>query len=139
MKYLGTGEKLCPKCEQVLPIDRFTVKNADTGQVYSWCRGCTYNATNDWRKRQPKERFTQYGWKTRMGVTWETAEKMLIAQDYKCASCGDDIIEQFNLDHDHATGKPRAFLCSACNWMLGHAKDSPERLRLGALYLEEWQ
>ena len=40
------------------------------------------------------------------------------------------------LDHDHATGRFRGFLCHACNMMLGSGRDDPEILRQAAEYLE---
>lgn len=40
-------------------------------------------------------------------------------------------------DHDHATGKPRGWLCDRCNKVLGLVYDSPELLRSLALYLEK--
>jgi len=39
-------------------------------------------------------------------------------------------------DHDHASSKFRGWICGACNLALGHAKDSPQRLRALADYLE---
>ncbi len=40
------------------------------------------------------------------------------------------------VDHDHDSGAPRGLLCPRCNLLLGHAKDSPVRLRAAADYLE---
>lgn len=39
-------------------------------------------------------------------------------------------------DHDHATGKPRGWLCDRCNKVLGLVKDDPALLRSLAGYLE---
>lgn len=39
-------------------------------------------------------------------------------------------------DHDHATGKPRGWLCDRCNKMLGMARDDERLLRKLADYLE---
>lgn len=41
-----------------------------------------------------------------------------------------------SFDHDHSTGRYRGALCSGCNLMLGHGRDNPDQLRLGASYLE---
>jgi hypothetical protein len=40
-------------------------------------------------------------------------------------------------DHDHATGRPRGWLCDRCNKVLGMVKDNPELLRILAAYLEK--
>lgn len=32
-----------------------------------------------------------------------------------CPICGDDLPEEFHIDHDHATGGVRGFLCPVCN------------------------
>ncbi len=40
------------------------------------------------------------------------------------------------LDHCHATGAKRGWLCNNCNVMLGNAKDSPAILRKAAEYLD---
>jgi hypothetical protein len=38
-------------------------------------------------------------------------------------------------DHDHRTGKFRAWICGPCNLLLGHAKESPGTLLMAAAYL----
>jgi hypothetical protein len=40
------------------------------------------------------------------------------------------------VDHDHKTGKFRGWLCQLCNSMLGMARDNPDLLLHGAVYLE---
>jgi hypothetical protein len=47
--------------------------------------------------------------------------------------------EEIQLDHCHTTGEFRGWLCSNCNTVLGLAKESPERLRAMAEYLEKWR
>lgn len=42
-------------------------------------------------------------------------------------------------DHDHKTGRLRGKLCSACNLLLGHARESKETLQRAIVYLEVWQ
>lgn len=42
------------------------------------------------------------------------------------------------MDHDHETGETRGMLCSACNKMLGFARDDPEILRRALEYLHFW-
>ena len=46
-----------------------------------------------------------------------------------------DFREVGHIDHDHATGAVRGYLCRMCNHMIGNAKDMPELLEAGAAYL----
>jgi hypothetical protein len=79
------------------------------------------------------------------GVCWKHYrhfKAMFMAeQEGKCAICGvheDDASDhRLRLDHDHATGQPRALLCHHCNVGLGHFRDRPELLRAAARYVEE--
>jgi hypothetical protein len=41
----------------------------------------------------------------------------------------------WNLDHDHATGKFRGWLCSRCNGAIGMLKDDPALADAAAAYL----
>lgn len=83
-----------------------------------------------WQKANP------HWWRQiRYGVTHEQAEAMLAAQDGKCAICGQPMNPP-HLDHDHATGRVRSFLCGSCNHGLGRFQDRPDLLRLAADYLE---
>ena len=54
-------------------------------------------------------------------------EKQLLAQDQKCALCGEDISDNAVLDHDHKTGLIRQVLHRGCNSMLGKIENSMPR------------
>ena len=41
------------------------------------------------------------------------------------------------LDHDHNTGKPRAWICDSCNTGLGRFKDRVELLQNAIDYLKK--
>ncbi len=79
----------------------------------------------------------------RYGLSPEDQVKLFDAQRGQCAVCSTAISLQgklsAHLDHDHDTGEVRAFLCRHCNLMIGHAEDSPSRLRAGAAYLDKRQ
>ncbi len=57
-----------------------------------------------------------------------------------CEICGgppNDRWGVLHFDHDHATGKPRGWICRNCNVMLGLARDSVNRFLNLASYLEK--
>lgn len=61
----------------------------------------------------------------------------MIKQGDACAICKQ--VVPLVPDHEHVVPKkPRGALCSACNSLLGFAKDSPETCRAAAEYLEAW-
>jgi uncharacterized CHY-type Zn-finger protein len=88
----------------------------------------------------PKEYMRNWNLKKTYGISFEDKARMLARQSHKCAVCGDPLpdaaAQNAHLDHDHTTKKVRAVLCGHCNKMLGYAKDDPERLIMGAAYLE---
>jgi Recombination endonuclease VII len=56
-----------------------------------------------------------------------------------CEICGSPPTGKWKvlaLDHNHATGKFRGWLCNHCNRLLGMARDSAVTLRRAAAYLE---
>jgi len=72
----------------------------------------------------------------RYGLDRQQAEVALTnAQFGICTACG-HFACNLHIDHDHATGALRGQTCGRCNLALGHAKDSPVRLRLLADYIE---
>jgi hypothetical protein len=75
----------------------------------------------------------------RMGLTEEAAAAMLAAQGGRCAICGTadpgTVRGTWCLDHDHATGLPRGFLCVFCNQGLGRFRDDPTLLAAAIAYL----
>jgi len=59
---------------------------------------------------------------------------MLLAQGGVCAICR-RVPLRACLDHDHVTGRTRGVICQPCNLMLGGARDNPDTLHTGAIYL----
>lgn len=57
----------------------------------------------------------------------------------ECAICQTPLTwkEDCNLDHDHATGAFRGFLCRGCNTGLGGFKDAPGALQRAIVYLTQ--
>ena len=79
------------------------------------------------------------------GITLELFEKLLTAQDNKCALCKKEFFKTPHVDHDHSCcalgsscGKCiRGLLCSKCNTALGLLDDDVSILRDAIHYLEQ--
>jgi hypothetical protein len=112
-------------------------------------RGKALDATRKWNAKNPEKRANiaaqwraanprygrQHALRTKYGLTIDAWEQMFNAQHRRCAIC-QRTKGKWDTDHDHATGKVRAILCSSCNKALGLAQDNPDTLRKMALYLE---
>ena len=73
----------------------------------------------------------------------KTYYEMHEAQNGACAICKEPERSlmggkpmRLAVDHDHATGKVRALLCSTCNTSLGGFQDSPKLLQAAIEYLK---
>ena len=75
---------------------------------------------------------------TRRGITVEQVKNLLDSQGWRCAICREEFKESPRLDHDHATGAVRGFLCGKCNGGIGLLKDDAEIVRHAADYLEQY-
>ena len=88
---------------------------------------------NSWSKR--------YRYQKEYGITPEQKEELLVAQGYRCKSCGSmnpgRKNGQWSTDHLHGTKIIRGILCNGCNSAIGHAHDDPTKLRMMAKYLED--
>jgi hypothetical protein len=71
------------------------------------------------------------------GLTADEVDDLLEAQGGGCAICGarPERLASLHLDHDHATGAIRGFLCIDCNHGLGKLRDDPTLLRRAADYV----
>lgn len=75
----------------------------------------------------------------RYGLTKEDYDKLLVAQNYKCAICEtsrDSLARGLVVDHDHATGIVRGLLCHRCNKGIGLLKDNTTALHNAVAYLK---
>ena len=99
----------------------------------------------DWRKENSdKLREQRHGWGITHAykLTREGYAALYKAQGGVCAICGNPetakvrgTTKRLAVDHDHATGKVRGLLCTACNTLLGHARDKIETLEAAIVYL----
>jgi len=80
----------------------------------------------DYRDRERARRY---------GLTLEEYRAILARQGGVCAICR-RADRRLCVDHCHATGKVRGFLCGPCNTGLGCLGDNPEFLRAAIEYLD---
>lgn len=101
------------------------------------------NQSKEWRAANP-EVVKGIMWKRQYGLSVDDVNKMMCNQNGKCFVCGIKLEANgrgpfsAQIDHDHATGWVRGLLCRSCNCAIGHAKESVDRLRKCADYLETW-
>ncbi len=126
---------VCFKCGSKDLIPRKTRKSGKICHPCNRAKKAAYEAANP-RYSTNKARF--YG----TGCTPEMYDQMLVEQGHSCRLCKTPQAElktALHADHCHTTGKLRQLLCGSCNRALGLLKDSPERLREAADYIEEWR
>jgi len=138
--------KRCSVCRELKPLSEFyNSKKSKDGKGYR-CKPCDTIARKKWSLDNPvrsRESARNRSIKHAYGITPDDYNKLLMAQDNKCAVCGTDIqtynmghIKHFAVDHDHTTGKIRGLLCHNCNRSIGLLKEDPEVLRKAANYIE---
>lgn len=137
--------KTCTKCQTTKPLSEFFHDRRKAEGRMARCRSCRRDDRRAWRIRNPDHDKRRY-WANpqgererhlvrKYGVSLAEYDRMLAAQDGKCAVCGKTQQRAFDVDHDHATGIVRGLLCTSCNRMIGHAGDSEDNLRRAADYL----
>lgn len=116
---------------------RYYTENRDRLREGNNERATAWAAANPERRREISRRSLLKAY----GLTTEAHDKLLAAQGGGCAICrspssGRKGRVSLYVDHDHGTGAVRGLLCFHCNTMLGNARDSADRLRAGAEYLD---
>jgi hypothetical protein len=151
------GFKICRKCLRKKPVGEFNIHHGKThtkDKLRNECRDCQkaharahYISLNKEVERKKRRRWYLenkklthgYHLKRKFNISSEEYERLLKAQNGKCAICRADKpggkYENFTVDHDHETGNIRGLLCSACNTGMGHFKDNPDILRKAIDYL----
>ncbi len=123
--------KTCTKCGST--TGPFQKDKTRKDGLHPWCNACkNVGATERGRRSHLKMNY---------GKTEESWEVEFEKQGRCCAICKTMTPGKkgWTNDHDHETGNNRAILCGLCNAGLGCLKDSPELLRLAAIYIEEWR
>lgn len=108
----------------------WSLKNKDKRKIYMKTYGHEWNKKNGINNHLNR----------RYGITLEQKENMRIAQNNKCAICGDLMEGDRNccIDHDHKTKKTRQLLCYKCNVSLGLLRENISILQNAINYLIKW-
>lgn len=125
--YLETGVKHCPACNFIKEVAAFypVVKHGKTYRS-SWCRECQTRSFSERIKASSEEFGALWAqqilamarYKAKLGGYAPpdiTAEE--VSKSRKNAVCAIDRrhADKLHLDHDHATGFVRGWLCCQCN------------------------
>lgn len=145
--------KSCTKCGQYKPFDQFAKDKTPACGRYASCKSCNRDriaantAASKLRKRvYDKEYRKTLGLKkaaNQYKVSASDLHALLSMQGEVCAICKKPETQKHQtgvdmrlaIDHCHATGDVRGFLCSVCNRGLGYFKDSVELLQIAIDYL----
>lgn len=118
------GLKECSSCHEI------KLAHLEFSEKQGRCKAC--RGPSGLTKR---ERATNARLRRDYGISLADYEAMLVAQDDRCAICGDSG-RRLSVDHDHETGVVRGLLCPNCNLGLGHFQDRPDLLRAAVDYIE---
>lgn len=101
------------------------------GQNWMYSKGC--------RCAPCKEAAVDHHRMKTYGLSRSDYNEMILAQESKCAICGDLLLEtrHTHVDHDHTTRAVRGILCSGCNLGLGGFRDSEASLLSAIGYLKK--
>lgn len=89
-----------------------------------------------YRKENP-DRYAVYNIRKNYKVSLSEAGQLFERKKQGCEACGSHV--GVSIDHSHASGIVRFILCRHCNLAIGHALESPKRLRKLASMLEQFQ
>jgi hypothetical protein len=117
-------------------------KHAAETRAYYAANRDRIRARERFRNQRLKATVGPYWLKYKYGLTTETLNAMIEAQDNRCLCCRTQFglfkAHQPYVDHCHKTGRVRGILCNQCNSLLGKANDQPKILRACARYLERF-
>lgn len=141
--------RTCCRCGEEKVITEFPFQNKQKNQRMYWCGECKRKYQRERYRREPKKvkeavmkwhkghRFNTCLIASRAHAKKKgyvpcvaTPREIEVAFTGKCHVCGVPEMEcrtRLHLDHDHATGVFRGWLCRKCNTALGLLEDSPER------------
>lgn len=144
------GYKTCSRCLNSKPVEDFYKVSKSNQRLKAACKSCVLASGKESLSRNPerrKEYIRKYRELNRDKLNQQQLVRTTIAREILagrprpqvCEVCGQEPKVFMHFDHDHKTGKFRAWLCDPCNLILGLAKDNPKTLRGLANLLESDQ
>jgi hypothetical protein len=114
------------------------------GYLKSICIPCyrRYQREYDakYREQRGYGKTREWALRKKYGISLRVFMEMNEAQGGCCAICGVRAEDLRNgtlfVDHNHDTGAVRELLCSACNSVIGLARENPAIMRRAAAYIE---
>jgi hypothetical protein len=150
--------KICTRCKG-LPqlLQNFHTSKQSKDGYTSWCKKCkndvnaAYDKANrektnkkgrEWHRKHP-EASRRISLKNKYGMTIETYNTMLAAQNGGCAICfrktpGRKGIKSLIVDHNHKTGQVRGLLCDPCNKGIAYFEENISRMESAKWYLAKY-
>lgn len=125
----------CPRCRETRLVTKKTLSKIRHGRMSGKCISCGkthHRLLSKMTIRNSSQYIPRLKVWERLGIVFTNSAELedFIAriQLGVCEGCG-KISDKIQLDHDHATGKPRAALCRNCNAALANVKDSVPTLK----------
>jgi hypothetical protein len=136
---VAAGIKPCRRCGEVKPADQM-LSDKRAGTICKPCRKAERQAWIDKNRDRYDLRRWAHHLEKKYGITLGQYEALLASQDHRCAICGIHFGQKerrLHVDHNHETGVVRGILCFPCNTGIGAFRDSADRLRAAAAYIEK--
>jgi hypothetical protein len=137
-------KKSCPSCKTIKSVFEFSPSPSKKDGKSTYCKLCNnkkqqYRHQNNVNGQQEKNnkrcRFNSY--KRRYGLEDSLINKLLTDRSGECEICKNTA--ELIVDHCHSSNNVRGLICSNCNLMLGHSKDSVDNLLAAIEYLKEYK
>lgn len=133
---------VCKRCGIEKPLTEYYKTTDRKAGHKTICKDCVKaDPLTEDRKAKMRAYGKDYHLKSKYNMTREEHNRLLVAQNHKCAICGIDekeaVKQKLYVDHCHTTGKVRELLCHGCNASLGLMKESIQTLTKAIAYLDK--
>ncbi len=146
------GMRTCSRCKTLKPLTDYHVSRRRIDGIDRRCKACNAEMHDEWRRAhlgyaaqharewraKYPDRARDHDVKRNYGLAHGSYDRMLAAQDGRCAICRTDQPGgkgRFHVDHCHDTNRVRGLLCHNCNVGIGHFKNDVNLLNSAQVYL----